>query len=98
VGFDPTGTRIVSGGDDGTVRLWDATTGNLLATVLALPNGGCATLLPDGSYKLDGDPSGRFWWVIGLHRFEPGELDGFSRNVRRLALDDPIPGMAIRSS
>jgi hypothetical protein len=91
--FTPDGTALASAGDDATVRLWDTATGALLATLLALPDGGWATLLPDGSYKLDGEPSGRFWWVIGLHRFEPGELDGFSPNVRRRAPDEPIPGM-----
>jgi WD40 repeat protein len=92
VAFDPAGARLAAG-DDGTVRVWDAATGAPLATLLALPEGGWATLLPDGSYKLDGEPAGRFWWVVGQHRFEPGELDGFSPNVRRRTADEPLPGM-----
>jgi hypothetical protein len=97
VGFDSTGTRIVSGSDDGTIRVWDTTTGLPLVTMLALPEEGWATVLPDGSYKLVGEPFGRFWWVIGLHRFELGELDEFSPNVRRRATEEPIPGMTSAS-
>jgi len=31
--FSPDGVRAVSGGDDGTVKLWDVTTGRLLRTL-----------------------------------------------------------------
>jgi WD40 repeat protein len=52
------------------------------ATLLMMPEGN-ATLYPDGSYRLTGDPDGRFWWSAGLCRFEPGELDGRA-GIRRL--------------
>jgi WD40 repeat protein len=32
VAFDPSGTRLLSGGDDGTVRVWEVATGQLLHT------------------------------------------------------------------
>ena len=58
------------------MRLWNSITGTWRATLLiALGEGGDAVLLPDGSYKLDGDPGRALWWAIKLCRFAPGELD-----------------------
>ena len=34
VGFDPTGKKLVSCSDDGTVRVWDATTGEPIGSPL----------------------------------------------------------------
>lgn len=45
---------------------------------------------PDGRYKLDGDPGGQFWHVIGTCRFEVGELDPYLTQVRRLPVDAPF--------
>ncbi|WP_250283548.1 hypothetical protein, partial [Frankia sp. CiP1_Cm_nod2] len=66
------------------------TTGRRIATVIGLQDG-WAVLLPDGSYKLVGEPGGSFWWVIKTVRFEPGELDGYDPAIRRLAEDAPLP-------
>ncbi len=63
IAFNPDGTRLLSGGNDGTVRLWDAATGRLLHTVKAhshyanalafSPLGAqFASASPDGSVKL----------------------------------------------
>jgi hypothetical protein len=50
-------------------------------------------LLPDGSYKLTGDPGDELWWSVGLARFEPGDLDAFDPTIRRLPDDAVIPGL-----
>ena len=59
--------------------------------MLALEAGGYAALLPDGGYKLDGDPGRLLWWAIKLCRFAPGELDPYALTIRRLSPDVPIP-------
>ena len=65
-----------------------------LATLIPLADDGYATLLPDGSYKLRGDPGDRLWWAMKLCRFGPGELDPYVPSIRRLPDDAPIlPGL-----
>jgi hypothetical protein len=58
--------------------------------LLPLADGGFAVLLPDGSYKLSGDPGDAFWWAMKLCRFAPGELDDYVPQVRRLPADTPV--------
>jgi len=90
VSFFPDGRRVLTCSDDGTTRIWDVLTGKQLAALIALPGVGTAVLLPDGSYKLDGDPGDSFWWAIKQCRFAPGELDPYVPEIRRLAQDAPI--------
>lgn len=61
VAYSPDGTQLATASDNGTARLWDPATGACRAIVLPLPAGGYAVLLPDGSYKLDGDPGRALW-------------------------------------
>jgi WD40 repeat protein/3',5'-cyclic AMP phosphodiesterase CpdA len=88
VAFGPGGRRLCSCGSDGAIRLWDPSSGALRATLPPLDEG-WACLVPGVGYKLEGSPSGRFWYVAGLCRFEPGELDGYAP-IRRLPADAPI--------
>jgi hypothetical protein len=71
------------------LRLWSVATGAHLATLIPRPEG-WAALLPDGRYKLGGDIAGAFWHVIGLVRFEPGELDPYLPEPLRIPDDEPL--------
>jgi WD40 repeat protein len=90
VAFSPDGTRLATASSDRTTRIWDTATGGCLAILLSLPEEGYAVLLPDGAYKIAGDPRGIVWWAIKLCRFEAGELDRYVPEIRRLADDDPL--------
>ncbi|MGH3915644.1 MAG: hypothetical protein ACRDTC_19890 [Pseudonocardiaceae bacterium] len=77
------GQFLATGSGDGTARLRslpDQAPVNRL-TLLGLPEG-WAALAPDGRYKREGDVGGQFWHVIGMCRFEIGELDPYLPDVR----------------
>ena len=89
VAFSPDGTLLASAGDDGTIGVWDTPGGgkpSLRLTLLGLAEG-WAALAPDGRYKQEGNVGGQFWHVVGMCRFDPGELDSYLTAVRRLPLD-----------
>ncbi|WP_228001547.1 TIR domain-containing protein [Nocardia australiensis] len=96
VSFDPAGRLLASGGDDGNIILWsrpeDAdplAAPHVHATLLGLPEG-WAALAPDGRYKFEGNTAGQFWHVIGMSRFESGELDPYLPEVYQLPTDTPF--------
>ena len=83
---------LATASDDGTIRLWDVAEperAQLHLTLVGLRDGWVA-VSPDGRYKLEGDVEGQFWHVIGTCRFEPGELDPYLAQVRRLQADAPF--------
>ncbi|WP_322762122.1 hypothetical protein, partial [Frankia sp. Cr2] len=82
----PDGSLRAVGHLDGTVELRRTDSGDTLATLVGLDAGGWAVLLPDGRFKIEGDPGRSLWWVIKLCRFEPGDLD-------RLDIDTGLPDL-----
>lgn len=89
VAYSPDGQRIATTSEDGTARIWDAMTGAELAVLVHSGDG--AVLLPDGSYK--GDAGDRLFWAVKQCRFEAGELDPYYPEIRRLAPEEPLPGV-----
>ncbi|WP_437573493.1 pentapeptide repeat-containing protein [Sorangium sp. So ce887] len=89
IAFSPDGLLLASASADGTLRLWDVATGGCLAILLPCPEG-WAAFSPDGRYKLGGDIAGSFWHVIGLCRFEPGELDPYLPSPLRIPGEEPL--------
>ncbi|TMR98161.1 TIR domain-containing protein [Nonomuraea basaltis] len=87
VAFSPVSDLLASAGDDGVVILWEGD--ERRATLLGLPEG-WAALAPDGRYKIQGEPAGQFWHVIGMSRFELGELDPYLTGVQQVPLDSPF--------
>jgi WD40 repeat protein/nucleoside phosphorylase/type II secretory pathway predicted ATPase ExeA len=95
VAFSPDRQSLASGSADGTIRLWDVASGHCLAVLLSTPEGWVSFVPeahpggpPRGAFKMGGDIAGSFWHVIGLARFEPGELDEFLPEGQKLRLPD----------
>jgi WD40 repeat protein len=85
VAFSPDGGRIASGNDD-TIRLWDADTGALLATLFTYDDKGIG-FTPDGLFFGDADPRAAFAIVRGSEKLA---LDDFVAINRRDSLADAL--------
>ncbi|OOK64214.1 WD40-like Beta Propeller Repeat family protein [Mycobacterium kansasii] len=111
VAFSPDGTRIVSGGDDQTVRLWDVATGRQIGDPMTGHSSDVkgVAFSPDGTRIASGSRDGVRLWdattarqVGGLMAIGGTESRGvesvvFSPDGRRIAADeDTVAGTTVR--
>ena len=86
VAWSPDGHHILTASDDGTARIWDATTGEQVRFFIAvLPEGECAVLTPDQTRVIGASPSA--WRWLGRYAVHPdGTLERIPAEI-----DGPLP-------
>ena len=74
VAFSPDGKLLASGSEDAAIKLWDVSTGQELAALIALGEQDWAVVIPCSHF--DASPGGMkmMHWVVGL---QPVDLDQF---------------------
>jgi WD40 repeat protein len=63
--YSSDGSMIVTGGNDGTVRLWEAASGRLLTTYMVFPDSSWAIFTPDGEYTCSPGAERHLLWKVG---------------------------------
>jgi hypothetical protein len=76
--------------DDGVIRYLDTATGATVCRRVPLSDGGLATLLPGGSYHVNGNADDDLWWAMKLCRFGPGQLDPYCPEISSLPANAAI--------
>ncbi|MGO9726749.1 MAG: hypothetical protein ACLPN6_15580, partial [Streptosporangiaceae bacterium] len=84
------GSMLATASSDGTIRISRVSTGKSIIILLALSDGGYATLVADSGYKIEGAPGDALWWSIKLCRFTAGELDSYIPGMQRLPPEAPM--------
>ncbi|WP_311359510.1 hypothetical protein, partial [Actinomyces oris] len=88
---------ILTGSEDGTVRLWDATTGEMTGLFLCfLPDGGVA-ILDAPSLSLRSGPA-EVWDYLGRPEILAGQLTRVGVERRQYLNSDPLPTVVSESS
>jgi WD40 repeat protein len=87
--WSPDSQRLAAGYHDNTMRIWHTAAGTLLGTSMPLADG-WAVLYDNNRYAYDGTLQGEFWWVVGLARFETGELEPHIPELRRVPAGAPM--------
>ncbi|WP_155368178.1 WD40 domain-containing protein [Catellatospora vulcania] len=92
VAFSPDGGLMASSSSDGTTLLWSVEDGAVtpVATLIGMRDAEWVAFTPDGRHKGKQGHSGDFWHIVGMSRFEAGELAAHIPQVTQLDLDAPL--------